>query len=163
MSAYYAPDPRDPGYIVGPGEPGATAAAAPPGWKVFDPHGGPLQYPPERWWAPLPVPTNYSSQALEKSRVVFTGQCRLEGFNAVNTNASTRYIMVFDATAVPANGAVTGMIFTATSGQSVGVYWGTTGRWMQFGLVICNSTTQTSLTLGAADSAFDVQYTPLVF
>jgi hypothetical protein len=31
-------------------------------------------------------------------------------------------------------------------------------RYMQSGIVICNSTTGTSKTLGAADTLFDVQY-----
>jgi hypothetical protein len=39
-----------------------------------------------------------------------------------------------------------------------GVYFGSVGRWFNHGIVIANSTTQGTLTLGAADTIFDVQY-----
>lgn len=129
-------------------------------WTQYD--AGPANWNLERTTALLPLPTNYSSSALEASRVVFTGPCRLEGFTALNTNASTRWIMVFDSAVLPANGAVTAIAILAATNTAVGAYWGSTGRWMQFGLAICTSSTASSKTLGAADAAFDVQYTPLV-
>jgi hypothetical protein len=86
------------------------------------------------------------------------GQARLHRIIATNTNAGTRYIQVFDAAALPGNGATPLMTFPLTAGQSfvppvdLGVY----GRVFQAGVVIANSTTETTLTLGSADSFFDL-------
>ncbi|HEX4672051.1 MAG TPA: hypothetical protein VH279_07270 [Solirubrobacteraceae bacterium] len=113
-----------------------------------------------RVWSPPPYrqPWNASSAKLASSIVAHTGVCRLVGFTVTSTNASAQFIQVYDAAAVPANGAIPLFTFNVALVNSVTGYWGSMGRWCDRGIVLCNSTTQGTLTIGAADTLFDVQY-----
>jgi hypothetical protein len=102
-------------------------------------------------------PLNYSSRALEASCVVKTGDGILFGFTVSNTNAAARFVMVFDSRTVPANGAVPIMAKSVPLGDAVGFNW-LPGRTFFAGIVLVNSTTQGSLTIGSADQIFDAQY-----
>lgn len=103
------------------------------------------------------LPLNSVSAALEKARVVPLGSGYLYGFTITNTNAAARFVMLFDASSVPATGAVPILAKSVPAGDAVGFQWWPP-RAVQVGIVVCNSTTQATLTLGAADSLFDVQY-----
>lgn len=103
------------------------------------------------------TPLNYSSRALEASCVVKTGDGILYGFTVTNTKASAQWVMVFDRRDVPATGAVPILAKSVPAGDAVGFDW-LPGRTFFAGLVLVNSTTQTSLTIGAADCIFDAQY-----
>ena len=105
----------------------------------------------------LRFPLNYASRALEKSAVVKTGDGWLYGFTFTNTNAAARFVLVFDAHDLPANGAVPLIAKSCPLGDAVGFSW-LPPRRFEAGLVLCNSTTQATLTLGTADSLFDAQY-----
>ncbi len=125
-------------------------------------HGqGTQEYPPaaKHWGAPpYRWPENAFSPALSKSIVLQGGALRLYGFTATSTNVAAQFIQVFDARDVPANGTVPLFSLNAAIASPVGAYFGSVGRSFDFGIVICTSTTQGSLTLGAADTLFDVQY-----
>jgi hypothetical protein len=102
-------------------------------------------------------PLNYSSRALQASAVVKTGTGILYGFTVTNTNASDQYVLMFDARAVPSLGAVPIFGPKVSGGDAVsGLWW--PGRTFFAGIVLCNSSTQGSLTIGAADCLFDAQY-----
>lgn len=102
-------------------------------------------------------PSNYSSKALEASAVVKTGDGILYGFTVTNTNAADQYVLMFDARAVPSSGAVPIFGQKVSGGDAVsGLWW--PGRTFFAGIVLCNSSTQGSLTIGAADCLFDAQY-----
>ncbi len=111
-------------------------------------------------WFPPPyrLPWNASSPKLSSSIVAHTGVCRLVGFTATSTNAAAQFVQVHDANAVPANGAIPLFTFNVALVNSVTGYWGSMGRWFDRGLVLCNSSTQGTLTIGVADTLFDVQY-----
>lgn len=115
------------------------------------PHG--LWFPP-----PYRIPANASSPALANNIVAATGVCRLYGFTATSTNVAAQFILVFDALKVPASGAVPLFAVNVAAASPGGVYFGSVGRSFDHGIVICNSTAQGSLTIGAADTLFDVQY-----
>ena len=111
-------------------------------------------------WLPPPyrVPVNATSPKLANSIIAHSGVCRLFGFTATSTNVAAQFILLFDANAVPSAGAVPLATFNVALAASVGGYWGSMGRWFDRGIVLCNSTTQGTLTIGAADTIFDVQY-----
>jgi len=104
--------------------------------------------------------TPYASTALEASAVVKASAGNLYGFVAANNNAALRYVMVFNLTALPANGTVPtipGLPISA-SGGVLPFDTGKFGNYFNTGIVIALSTTQFSLTLAGADALFYVQY-----
>lgn len=109
---------------------------------------------------PLPAgwPANATSPVLSKSILAKAGIGKLFGFTATSTNVAAQFILVFDTNAVPANGAVPLMTFNVALSSFVTAYFGSVGRAFAHGIFLCNSTTQGTLTLGAADTIFDVQY-----
>lgn len=103
---------------------------------------------------------NAHSNALEASRVAHSGRCLLFGFTAFNTNAAAQVVQLHDADKLPADGAVPCFPFSvAASGDRWFGYW--PPRYMERGIVLCNSSTVATKTIGAADCFFDVQFLPL--
>lgn len=101
---------------------------------------------------------NAASAAYEASRVVKAGPGALFGFTGFNSLGSAQWIQLHDATALPANGAVPVAIFTAATIANFSADYGIYGRTFQTGILICNSTTGPTLTIGAANCWFDCQY-----
>lgn len=110
-----------------------------------------------RDWLSQQRPVNSHSLALEASRVAYSGECRLFGISVLNTNAASQFIQLFDANAVPSDNAVPVCVFTVSGSSNLGLYWGPPGRWFNRGVVICNSSTAATKTIGSADCYFDVQ------
>ena len=102
-------------------------------------------------------PRNANDGALVASKIVRAGYALLFGVTLCNTNASTRYFMFFDAATVPANTAVPLFFIDVASNSAKGVSF-IPSRTFEAGIVIVNSTTATSLTIGSADSFIDAQY-----
>jgi len=103
------------------------------------------------------VPYNYSSNVAETRCRVVTGASYLFGFTVSNSNAAARFIQVFDSDAFPANGAVPQVCVSCPATADKEMIW-IPPRRMDRGIIICSSTTQNTLTLGAAEFLFDVQY-----
>lgn len=104
---------------------------------------------------------NSTSQKLENSRTVNSGATQLYGFAGTNTKASSQFILAFDATSVPANGAVPVFVLTAAASSDFWVSWAPAWRNFTEGVILCNSSTASTLTIGSADCWFDAQYTAL--
>ncbi len=102
------------------------------------------------------LPDNISSNALANA-IVVAGAHKFFGFTVNNTKASVQYILVFDAAVLPADGAVPAVSFTAPASSDKGVVW-IPARKMLGGIVICNSSTADTKTIGSSDCLFDVQY-----
>ncbi len=103
--------------------------------------------------------SNYTSPSLEASKIVSAVPCKLFVISGFNTLASDQYIHIFNSTTLPANGTKPLFVLYASGGSTFGytapaLY----GRYFSTGLVICNSTTLATKTLGAADCSFDIQY-----
>lgn len=101
-----------------------------------------------------------TSNALESSRIVASGQTRLWGFSGTNTKASAQFILAFDATTIPTNGSIPKFVMTAPASSDFWVSWAPFYRRFLDGVVLCNSSTVATLTIGSADCWFDAQYTP---
>ncbi|HMC69891.1 MAG: hypothetical protein E6J20_18550 [Chloroflexi bacterium] len=111
-------------------------------------------------WFPPPyrIPANATSPKLANSIIAASGVCRLYGFTATSTNVAAQFILCFDTNAVPAAGALPLFTVNVAAASPGSVYFGSVGRSFDHGIVLCNSTTQGTLTIGAADTLFDVQY-----
>ena len=103
------------------------------------------------------LPLNSPSRALEAARVIKTGTAILYGITVTNTKASTQYVQVFDASSVPGDGAVPLLAKSVPASDAIGIQW-LPGRTFLTGIVVCNSSTQGTKTLGSADCLFDVQF-----
>ncbi len=105
----------------------------------------------------LPGPLNFSTGVLASS-VVVPGRIVVYGFTAYSSKASAQWIQVFDANAVPAESSVPLFVWNLATHSGVGFAWQPNGRQFQTGLVLCNSSTEATKTLGSADCFFDVQF-----
>jgi hypothetical protein len=103
------------------------------------------------------LPHNAHSNVYANALVVKTGPAILYGFQVYNSNASAQFIQVFDAAALPADGTVPVTFFTVAGVANLPVNW-FPGRSFLVGIVLCNSSTGPTKTIGAADCFFDVQY-----
>ena len=110
------------------------------------------------WQLPWRLPANATSPVLASSIIAKGGEGRLYGFTATSTNVAAQFILVFDRGSVPSNGAIPLFAFNVAAASPAAGYWGSVGRWFDRGIVLANSTTQGTLTIGAADTLFDVQY-----
>jgi len=102
-------------------------------------------------------PTTTNAYGL-KSSVVLTGYLRVYGFTVYSSRVSAQFILVFDASSLPADAKVPLFAIPVTASSQVSAYYGAPGRIFQQGLVLCNSSTDTTKTIGSADCFFDVQY-----
>ncbi len=101
-------------------------------------------------------PLNNTSPALEAFRVVKTGDGILYGFTVTNTGAA-QFVLGFDQRTLPADGAVPLFAFPIAADDALPLNW-IPGRTFLSGLVLANSSTNATLTIGAADCIFDAQY-----
>ena len=123
----------------------------------------------ERWLREIaentaPVTPRYpnsTSGQLENSRVVNSGATQLYGFAGVNTKASTQFILAFNRASIPANGTVPDVVLNAPASDNFWISWAPAWRNFSEGVVLCNSSTAATLTIGANDCWFDAQYTAL--
>jgi hypothetical protein len=106
------------------------------------------------------LPRSASSNARSNFLIVKSGPGQLFGFTARSNAAAKQFILLFDlqAGAIPANGTIPVQPFDILATSTLGVWWGDTSRWFEQGIVLCNSSTDNSLTAGAADTWFDAQY-----
>jgi hypothetical protein len=101
---------------------------------------------------------NSSSAAYETSRVVKAVAGALFGLSGYNSKASAQFIQIHDAAALPAEGTVPVAILTAAASSNFSIDFGVYGRTFTNGIVICNSSTGPTKTVGSADIWVDAQY-----
>jgi len=99
---------------------------------------------------------NKTSSGAAASLVV-SNPVTLYDISIYNSKASSQYIQIFDAASLPADGAtptLPPMLFAAK--ETRGISW-INGRKFSNGIVICNSSTDTTKTIGSDDCFFDMQ------
>lgn len=103
-------------------------------------------------------PNNSTSKTYENSRIVKSTSGVLFSITGFNSKASAQWIQVHNTTSLPANTAIPAVIFYVQATSNFSFSADKFGRYFSNGLVVTNSTTGPTLTIGSADCWFDVQY-----
>lgn len=98
---------------------------------------------------------NANSRKVTNSLVVKTSNGLCFGFTV--SSVAAQFIQLFDLTALPADTAVPLLSFPVAATSTIANLW-MPPRWFEQGIVICNSSTQHTKTIGSADCIFDVQF-----
>lgn len=96
--------------------------------------------------------------AYEASRVIKASAGTLYGLTGYSSKATPQFIMLYDGTAVPANGVAPKVVITVPATSNFSIDFGPYGRKFDNGIVIYNSSTAPAKTIGSADCFFDAQY-----
>lgn len=104
------------------------------------------------------LPTNSTSTAYQASRVVKATPGVLLGVTGYNSKATAQFIQLHDAVSLPADGGVPVITISVAGTSNFSLDLGVYGRYFPTGIVICDSSTGPTKTIGAADCWFDVQY-----
>ena len=98
---------------------------------------------------------NANSRGVANSLTVKTSNGLLFGFTV--SSAVAQYVHLYDLTALPAEGAVPTLSWQVALGGYLGVEW-VPPRYCEQRIVLCNSSTQHTNTIGSADCIFDVNF-----
>jgi hypothetical protein len=102
---------------------------------------------------------NSTSTAYEASRVIKGSAGVLVGLVGYNSSTSAQFIHIYDSATLPADGvAPTVIIFAPAQSNFVLDYKNADARFFTNGIVIGNSSTGPTKTIGAANCWFDVQF-----
>ena len=104
------------------------------------------------------LPLNSTSLAYESSRIVKFGPGYLMGLTVYSSNVAAQFVQVFDHQGVPADGAIPAVVLHVAATSTATLTYVPLGRLCYQGIVVCNSSTGPTKTIGAADCFFDVQY-----
>lgn len=99
--------------------------------------------------------SNANSRAAAASLIVKTSAGLLFGITVSSTAA--QFIQIFDLTALPSDGVVPTLSLSVPVTSQIGAAW-IPPRGFSNGIVICNSSTQHTKTIGTATCIFDVQF-----
>lgn len=99
-----------------------------------------------------------SSTAYEASRVVWSQPGVLYSVHGYNSLASAQFIHVYDATALPADAAVPIAVLAVAASSSFVLDFGVHGLPCYAGIVLGNSTTGPTKTIGAANCFFTTRF-----
>lgn len=99
----------------------------------------------------IPV-TNYFSDSLRDKDVIAFAPCIVKEIRVTNASGATRYLLLFNTSAVPADGSAPSLIpIPILNGATVSITYPEGGRYLSTGLSWCSSTTQATKTLGGSD------------
>lgn len=101
---------------------------------------------------------NATTTAYASSLIASAVGATILGISGYNSKTSGQYIQIHDAPSLPADTAIPKVIIYIPALSSYGIDFGAEGRLCAAGIVICNSSTGATKTIGSADCWFDVQY-----
>lgn len=106
----------------------------------------------------IAAPTNATQAAAATSLVIKATPGTLFGLSGYNAKASAQFIQLHDAAALPADTAVPVFAMTVPAGSNFSVDFGAFGMYFTTGIVVSNSSTVATKTIGSADCSFFARY-----
>jgi hypothetical protein len=106
----------------------------------------------------LAAASNASTTAFASNLVIKASAGTLYGLSGFNAKASAQTIQIHDAASLPADTAVPKVIIYVQAQTPFSIDFGTRGRAFGTGIVVCNSSTGATKTIGSADIWVDAQY-----
>lgn len=104
------------------------------------------------------APSNATVTAYVSSLIVKGAGGTLYYVSGYNSKSAEQFIQLHDTTTLPANGAIPKTVYRVDARADFSFLFDAFGRHFDNGIVICNSSTGPTLTLGSADTWFDAQY-----
>ena len=101
---------------------------------------------------------NATTSAYAASLVIKSSPGTLYGLQGYNSKASAQFVLVFDAASLPAEGTAPKIIIPVNATSDFSLDFGEHGREFEVGIVVCNSSTGPTKTIGSADIWVDAQY-----
>lgn len=100
----------------------------------------------------------YNSAAQQASAIVKDAKGVLLFVHFYNANAAARWLQIFDSATLPADAVIPLFTVNVAAAGSYTLNLAPLGLVMNKGIVVCNSSTGPTKTIGAADSLFMVGY-----
>lgn len=104
------------------------------------------------------APTNSAQSTYAASKVIKGSAGTLFGIAGYNSKASAQFIQLHDASSLPADTAAPEFNITVPAASNFSIDFGTRGMTFSTGIVVCNSSTAETKTIGAADCQFFARY-----
>lgn len=99
---------------------------------------------------------NRSTTAYAASLVVSSSPAKLHRITGYNSGAA-QFIQLHDAAALPADTAAPKIVISVAATSNFSIDFGEVGRLFDNGVIVCNSTTAPTKTIGSANCWFDAQ------
>lgn len=107
---------------------------------------------------PFMAPDSKTTSAYAASLAVKASQGVLYGLTGYNSKVSAQFIQIHDAAALPSDAAVPAVVITVPASSNFSIDFGPYGRRFLNGIVICNSSTGPTKTIGSADCWIDARF-----